>query len=356
MQEMRSYTEQIVTFKTNDSEGFPGESWAKQFPVIGGRWVQQTRLRRGVKQMRATLRQLAQQEPFDVVLFHGKDCFHAVEDWHDLPIVTDFCDATSFRIRTKMRHVNSVMALALALRYLQVRRIERKMVQSTPYVAFISQRDRDVILGPNSRAVVIPNGLDIDYWTRRTRSPHAHTLIFTGVMDYSPNTDAALRLIDKILPLLRPLVPNLKIILAGRNPTPILLERAKSHHEVIVTGFVEDLRDYIEQAAIFVAPLRYASGMQNKLQEALAMEIPIVTTSIAADGLRIADGVDVPVYVADQDEAFAQRVVELLQRPDEQARLAVQGRAFAEEHFSWTHSAQQFERMCLQAISAQGDT
>ena len=119
-----------------------------------------------------------------------------------------------------------------------------------------------------------------------------------------------------------------------------------------MTGFVEDLRDYLEQAAVFVAPLRYASGMQNKLQEALAMEIPIVTTSIAAEGLRAADGVDVPVYVADQDEAFARRVVELLGRPDEQKRLAIQGRVFAQEHFSWVRSAEQFERMCLQAISA----
>ena len=352
LQEMRLYTEQIVTFKTNGAAASSGQSLAKRIPVIGGRLAQQAGLRASVGQMRETLQRLARQERFDVALFHGKDCFGAIKDWHELPIVIDFCDATSFRIRTKMRHVNPAMALALGMRYLQVRSVERKMVQFTRHVAFISQRDRDVILGPNSGAEIIPNGLDIDYWTRRTRTPQPHTLIFTGVMDYSPNEDAALRLIDNVLPLLRPAVPDVRIILAGRNPTQALLRRAEAHPEVTVTGFVEDLRDYLEQAAVFVAPLRYASGMQNKLQEALAMEIPIVTTSIAAEGLRAADGVDVPVYVADQDEAFARRVVELLGRPDEQKRLAIQGRVFAQEHFSWVRSAEQFERMCLQAISA----
>lgn len=350
--EMQAYTDRIITFKTNGAAASPGQAVAKRFPLVGRPLAQQIGLRRSVAQMRQTFLRLTREEPFDVVLFHGKDCYPAIENWHGLPIVIDFCDATSFRIRTKMQHVNPVMAAALGLRYLQVRRIERKMVQSTRQVAFISQRDRDVILGPKSGAAIIPNGLDVDYWTRRTRSPQPTTLIFTGVMDYSPNEDAALRLVNHILPHLRPLVPNLKLILAGRNPTPALLQQAQAHPDVVVTGFVEDLRDYLEQAAVFVAPLRFGAGMQNKLQEALAMEIPIVTTSIAAQGLRVADGVEAPVYVADEDERLAQRVADLLQRPDEQARLAAQGRAFAEQHFSWTRSAAQFEQMCLAAVGA----
>lgn len=355
MGEMQAITEQIVTFKTNGSTASTGQTLAHRLPLVGRPLAQQIGLRRSVEEMRQTLQRLARERQFDVVLFHGKDCYRAIEDWHELPLVVDFCDATSFRIRTKMQHVNPAMAAALGLRYLQVRRIERKMVQATRQVAFISQRDREVILGPNSDAAVIPNGLNVAYWTRRTHAPQPNTVIFTGVMDYSPNEDAALRLVDKIMPHLRSLVPGLRLILAGRSPTPALLQRAQTYPDVTVTGFVEDLRDYLEQAAVFVAPLRYASGMQNKLQEALSMEIPIVTTSIAAQGLRVADGVEAPVYVADEDEAFARRVAELLQRPDEQGRLAAQGRAFAEQHFSWARSAAQFEQMCLAAAGLNSD-
>lgn len=352
LREMQAITEQVITFKTNGAGASAGQAIAKRLPLVGRPLAQQIGLRRSVEQMRQTLRRLARDAQFDVLLFHGKDCYRAVEDWHDLPMVVDFCDATSFRIRTKMQHVNPVMAAALGLRYLQVRRVERKMVQATRQVAFISQRDRDVILGPNSDAAVIPNGLDIDYWTRRSRAPQPNTVIFTGVMDYSPNEDAALRLVDNILPHLRLLVPDVRLILAGRSPTPALVQRAQAHPDVTVTGFVEDLRDYLEQAAVFVAPLRFGAGMQNKLQEALAMEIPIVTTSIAAQGLRVGDGVEAPVCVADEDEGFARRVAALLQRPEEQARLAAQGRAFAAQHFSWTRSAAQFEQMCLAAVGA----
>lgn len=349
MQEIASYTERVITFKTYGAEAAAGRSIAQRLPLVGGRLAQQTGLRRGVDQMRRTLQRLAQQEPYDVVLFHGKDCFRAIDGWRALPLVIDFCDATSFRVRTKMRHVHPIMAAALGVRYLQVRRVERKMVQATPQVAFISQRDRDVILGPHSQAAIIPNGLDIAYWTRRTHAPQPHTLIFTGVMDYSPNEDTALRLINQMMPRLRPLVPDVRLILAGRNPTPALLRQAQEHPDVTVTGFVEDMRDYLEQAAVFVAPMRYGSGMQNKLQEALAMQVPIVASAIAAEGLRAADGVDAPLYVADQDDQFARCVAELLRSPEEQARLAAQGRAFAERYFSWTRSADQFEQMCMEA-------
>jgi glycosyltransferase involved in cell wall biosynthesis len=94
--------------------------------------------------------------------------------------------------------------------------------------------------------------------------------------------------------------------------------------------------------------------MQNKLQEALAMEVPAVTTTVAADGLRVANGAEVPVAVADEDDLFVQRVVDLLVRPEERALLAAKGRLYAERHFSWTRSTEQLEQMCLNAVASNG--
>jgi glycosyltransferase involved in cell wall biosynthesis len=350
LQEMAAYTERILSFKVNGAGHSAANRMITQLPVVGSQAAQRLALRESVGRMKESFRQLVRQESFDVVLFHGKDCFPVIEDWQELPIVTDFCDATSLRVRTKMRYVSPVRAPLLGLRYLQVRQTEKKIVQSTPHLAFISQRDRAAILGPDSQAAVIPNGIDLTYWTRRTHNPEPNCLIFTGVMNYAPNEDAALHLIDRILPLLRPHVPDLSIIIAGRDPTPALLERARRNPEVIVTGFVDDMRDYLEKAAVFAAPLRYASGMQNKIQEALAMEVPVVTTSIVADGLRVARGEEPPLYAADGDEAFARQVVNLLSRPDEQARLAQEGRRFAEKYFVWARSAAHLEQMCMDAV------
>lgn len=350
MDEMESYTERLFTFPVGDAPASLPGTMVKRLPGLGDQVSQRLALRQSVGRMKETFQRLVRQEQFDLVLFHGKDCFPVIDQWHGLPIVIDFCDATSLRVRAKMRHVDAAKASLLRLRYMQVRRIERGMVQSTPHLAFISQRDRAAILGQEHQAAVIPNGLDLAYWTRRTHAPEANCLIFTGVMNYAPNEDAALHLIDHILPHLRPHVSDLKVIIAGRDPTPALQERARRHSDVEVTGFVDDMRDYLERASVFVAPLRYASGMQNKLQEALAMEVPIVTTSIAANGLRIEDDVEPPVYAADEDAAFAKQVLKLLSQPEERQRLAETGRRFAETHFDWARSAAHLEQMCLHAV------
>ncbi len=202
--------------------------------------------------------------------------------------------------------------------------------------------------------MIIPNGLDLQYWRRRSNDPRPNCLIFTGVMSYAPNEDTALYLIDQILPRLKQSLPDLELIIAGRDPTPALLERGGRHPEVTITGFVDDMRDYLEQASVFVAPLRYASGMQNKIQEALAMEIPVVTTSVVAAGFQMGDGREAPLYMADGPAAFAEKVVSLLGQPAEQARLAREGRQFAEKYFDWSRSARQLEQMCFAAIQRSG--
>ncbi|MEZ4731280.1 MAG: glycosyltransferase [Caldilineaceae bacterium] len=350
VEEMATYTERLLTFKVNNPAHSLVGKFIKRLPLMGNQVAQQLALRESVGRMRKAFQRLVREEQFDLVLFHGKDCFPIIAGWQELPLVIDFCDATSFRVRTKMRHVNGVMASLLGLRYLQVRHVEQRMVQGTPHVAFISQRDRAAILGTQSQAAVIPNGIELAYWTRRTHAPEANCLIFTGVMDYAPNEDAALHLIDHILPHVRPHVPDLKVIIAGRNPTAALRERAAHDSDVIVTGFVEDMRDYLENATVFVAPLRFGAGMQNKLQEALAMEVPIVTSSLAANGLRVEEGEEPPLYVADEDKVFAQQIVKLLNQPAERARLAREGRGFAQKHFAWARSAQQLEQMCITAM------
>jgi glycosyltransferase involved in cell wall biosynthesis len=364
MAEMAGYTEQIFTFAVNGA----GNGDAKgHWPFLGAsRLAQLGQLRASVAEMKKTFGQLMQRGDYDLLLFHGKDCAAVLDEVKDLPVVIDFCDATSMRVRARMSHVGLAKRLALGARYLQVRQIEQKMIRKTPHVAFISGRDREAILGSSpplgpllggrgKGGVVIPNGLDLQYWRRRSNNPQSNCLIFTGVMNYAPNEDTALYLIDQILPRLKQSLPNLALIIAGRDPTPALLERGRRHPEVTITGFVDDMRDYLEQASVFVAPLRYASGMQNKIQEALAMEIPVVTTSVVAAGFRMGDGQEAPLYMADTPAAFAEKVVSLLGQPAEQARLAREGRQFAEKYFDWSRSARQLEQMCFEAIERISD-
>ncbi len=349
MVEVSSYTKTILIFDAGENAQTGASKAMSSIPFVGRQLSQDMLLRRTVGEMRDTFEKLLREQSYDVVLFHGKSVFPVIAETYDLPTVTDFCDATSMRVKSKIDYAPVAKRPLLALRYYNVKKREQEIINKTPYQAFISARDREAILGPDATDEIIPNGLDLQYWKPRKSSREPRSLVFTGVMNYAPNEDAAIYLIDEILPLLIPRVPDVKIYIAGRDPTAALIERAEQHPQVIVTGFVDDMRDYLERATIFASPLRYASGMQNKLQEALAMEVPIVTTSVAAAGLRI-NGQDAPLYIGDGAEQFTQRLIELLERPDEQMRLAAAGRQFAEDHFDWSHSAAQLEKMCRTAV------
>lgn len=287
----------------------------------------------------------------DAVLLHGKNLLDVVSGRGRTPLVLEFCDAGSLRIRMRIGHVGLSKRVLLAAQYLAVRAMEQRAVHTTPHLSFITRRDRAAILGPASSTPVIPNGVDLDYWQRTAGiASHPRRLVLTGIMSYAPNADAALQLVDAILPRVRAAQPDVEVAIVGRDPSPTLLARAARDPAVVVPGFVDDLRGYLASATVFAAPLRSASGMQNKVQEAMAMGVPVVTTPIVADGLWVRDDDPPPLEVAADADAFAARVVALLGDADRRSQLAAAGRRYAERHWRWPERAAQLAALCEAAV------
>ncbi len=354
LREMAAYTERIEIFSANGKSNSSTATAVGHVPVVGKKVKRVLQRRTGIEQMKKAFGQIVKKGAFDVVLFHGKSIFSVIEDWNDRPLVVDFCDATSMRYQNKMDYASPAKRLWYSLRYRQIKQIEDRMIAKTPHVAFVSWRDREAVLGAEERGRVVPIGVDHRYWTRKTNKPRPNCLAFTGVMNYAPNEDAAIFLLDKIAPLVRRQIPNLEILLIGRDPAPVLQEKAKQFPGVTVTGFVEDVRTYLERASVFVAPLRYGSGIQNKILEAMSMEMPVITTSLAEAGLRVDGAGTPPVIVADGEEKFAQSIVTLLGQKAQRQRLAREGRRFVESHFVWASSAAKLEEMCFAAVGTNG--
>jgi glycosyltransferase involved in cell wall biosynthesis len=298
----------------------------------GGRLRRALRLRLAARGLRRRVAAHLAAGDQDVVVISGKDTFPALGATNGVPVVVDVCDAASVRLRRELG-VARRRRLTRAVRLVEIEHIERRLLRSTPHVLFASARDRDA-LGA-AHGMVVPNGVDLRYWTRRARLPSAPVVAFTGVMSYRPNHDAALRLVNAVMPRVRALEPEAATVVAGRDPLPAL--RASAGPGATVTGACPDLRPHLEGAAVYCAPLRFASGIQNKLLEALAMELPVVTTSVAAAGLRAGDEAP-PLVIADDDEALALAVVRLLRDPGGRARLGAAGRRYVERHFSWSRS------------------
>ncbi|MCK6621280.1 MAG: glycosyltransferase [Calditrichaceae bacterium] len=360
LQEVAAYLKEM---RIIDAAGSGGSIEGENGGALGGlgrKLQNDAGFRAALAEMKQVFREMVRQREYDLVLFHGKSVFPVIEDWKGLPIVIDFCDATSMRFRDRMKFDGLLKRALLIRRYREFKKIEKKLIAKSPHVAFISARDRDASLDQQNGTVslsnrgfkIIPIGVDLEFWKRKTRNPGKRTIIFTGVMNYRPNEDAALYLIKEILPRALPKLPDLEVLIVGRDPTAALKQAAATYPKnVVVTGFVEDVRTYLERAALFVAPIRYGSGIQNKVLEALAMEVPVLCTPVVADGLLIDEQKQPPVRVAEGAEKFAAELARLLGQPEELAGLARQGREYVEQHFVWSHSAELLEKMCLEAVA-----
>lgn len=347
-EEVQNYAQKIVTVPVRSMPSSRGKL-LRRITGPGGKLRRERRRRAAILQMRAAFQQLVRQARYDLVLFHGKHLYPILHGFRKLPVVIDFCDATSMRLRQQVRYASSWKRPLIAARYVQIRLIEQKLLRISPHAAFISLRDRRAIAGPNYSGALVPIGVDLAFWTRRQAHREPKSLVFTGVMNYAPNEDAAMFLIKRILPHLRQAVPGIKTYIVGREPTAALKKHAARYPDIEVTGFVDDVRDYLERATVFVAPLRYGAGVQNKLLEAMAMQVPVVTTPVAAAGLQVDENSDPPVRCGDDPQAIAQQVIDLLNDPAVQAELAQAGRRYVETHFVWEKSAAVLENLCLKA-------
>jgi glycosyltransferase involved in cell wall biosynthesis len=351
--DVASHAEKVLTVSVYGLPRSAGDRFLSRLPLVGSRIKGTLRRRRAVRQMRDMFRALLQREAYDVVVVHARDVFAVIEDWNESPLVADVCDATCWRLWQGLRYAPVLNVPWRTLRYLEVRRIDRKILRQTPHQIFISRRDRDAMRGFSPRSRVVPNGIDLAYWTRKTDGPDMNTIVFTGVMSYQPNADGVLYLLRKILPRVQRFIPDLRVLLVGRDPTTALREAARRCPNVRITGYVDDVRPYLEEATVFVAPLRYASGMQNKALEALAMKVPVVTTPSVAAGLEVDGASELPLLVADGEEKFAEHILYLLRNEAARHQLAHQGRQFVETHFDWSRSAGMLEEICLEAAGLQ---
>ncbi len=188
--------------------------------------------------------------------------------------------------------------------------------------------DRDV---PEKLKYVVPNGVDTKYFIPSEQSPEPYSMIFTGRMDYVPNADAMFYFLDMIFPHIKRAVPQAKIYIVGKRPPEALKRRASDN--VIVTGFVDDVRPYAWKASVYVVPLRMGGGTRIKILEGLAMKKPIVTTRIGCEGINVQGGID--VEVADDPIEFAEKTIDLLLNREKAEALGSKGYEFVKSRYDW---------------------
>jgi sugar transferase (PEP-CTERM/EpsH1 system associated) len=242
---------------------------------------------------------------------------------------------------------NAVKQLYLRRQWRKMRTFERDACRRFDSVVAVSPEDRDVMQRDYGIENVydIPTGVDIEFFQPSgSEVTEDHSLVFTGSMDWLPNEDAIRYFTELIMPLLKQQLPGVKLIVVGRNPSPSLVALSRSDPSIVVTGRVDDVRPYIERAAAYVVPLRIGGGTRLKIFEAMAMEKPVISTSIGAEGLPVRNGVE--LLLADTAEAFARSVVAVLSDQALARRLGQQAAAEVRKRFGWAMVAQAFAAVC----------
>lgn len=211
-----------------------------------------------------------------------------------------------------------------------------------------------------NRVGVISNGVDADYFSPdpACASPFAGSgvhpeqipLVFTGAMDYWPNIDAVTWFVQHILPILLQAWPQLRFYIVGRSPSPAVL--ALASNAVVVTGTVRDVRPFLQHAAVVVAPLRVARGIQNKILEAMAMARPVVASRSCVEAIDARPGEE--LVSAAEAADFVREIDALLKAPARAAAVGQSGRRRVVQSYSWDAHLGSLDRYLGEQPLAQG--
>ncbi|MCB1207123.1 MAG: glycosyltransferase, partial [Verrucomicrobiae bacterium] len=187
----------------------------------------------------------------------------------------------------------------------------------------------------------VPTGVDTDFFRPPTpRRPEPGLIGFLGSMDWMPNIECVHHFVRDILPAIVDRVPGARLLVIGRDPAPSLQRLATENERALLTGTVDDVRPHLDRCEVLVVPLRSGGGTRIKIFEAMAQGVPVVSTTIGAEGLPVPDGE--AILIADEPEAFANSVVELLQSPERAERLATLARGMLVQNHSWAIVANRF--------------
>lgn len=277
-----------------------------------------------------------------------------------IPIVWDSVDSITYLFQQaaeKSKKLKSRLMTRFELP--RTRKYEPLMARLFDHTLVTSHLDQEAYnqLIPDAagreKVSILPNGVDLEYFAPLPREEReAATLVISGKMSYHANIAMTNYLVEHIMPHIWERLPDVKLWIVGKDPPPEIQQMAE-HRGVTVTGFVDDLRPYLQKATVALAPLTYGAGIQNKVLEAMACATPVVATPKAVAALTANVGQD--LLVEQDPAAFADQVMSLINNPERARQVGEAGRKFVEDCHSWDSIAGQLERVYQTATQKLAD-
>jgi sugar transferase (PEP-CTERM/EpsH1 system associated) len=301
------------------------------------------------------VRQLLATQHWDLIFVHCSSVAPYVQHVTDVPKILDFGDMDSQKWLEYAHYKPFPLSLGYWYEGRKMLAAEKRLARRFNLCTATTRAEWETLEAYGTGAVTdwFPNGVDAQFFSPDGTAYDADTISFIGRMDYYPNQECMSRFCAQTWPLLKACRPALKLLIVGADPSPEM-QALGQLPGVTVTGSVPDVRPYIRGSALMVAPLAIARGTQNKILEAMAMGVPVVTSAIAAGGVDAL--AEEHLLVADTPQQIADAILRVIESPAERARLAEAGRARMLSHHAWAGSMKRLDAIiarCTQSFAKQ---
>jgi glycosyltransferase involved in cell wall biosynthesis len=250
-----------------------------------------------------------------------------VKHYHHCPKTLDYMDILSVGMERRKMYMKGIHRWIFSMESQRLKEYEQRIFNYFEFHLMISQQDADGLPHPQRKAVtVIPNGICTKTFSPLEEIIPDHDLVFVGNLSYAPNIDAIYWLCEKVLRERK----DLKLLVAGANLGRKLSGYCEAYNNLTMLGWQDNIQQVYARGKIFVAPMQLGTGLQNKVLEAMSMELPCIVSSLAASAIP-----NSPLIVANHPNEFIQAIDGLLKYPDEAIELGKNGRIFVQNQYSW---------------------
>jgi len=293
-------------------------------------------------ELAAQVRRLLVAQRWDLIFVHCSSVAQYVEHVTEVPKILDFGDMDSQKWLEYEQRKPFPLKLGYKLEGQKMLIAEKRLARRFDLCTATTRAEWQTLedYGTGAATDWFPNGVDAQFFCPSDAVYDPDTISFIGRMDYYPNQECMSRFSAQVWPLLRSRRPQMKLLIVGADPSPEMGALGQLPG-ITVTGSVPDVRPYIRGSALMVAPLAIARGTQNKILEAMAMGVPVVTSAIAAGGVDATAGDH--LLVADTPQDTADAILQIVDNPAERTRLAEAGRARMLSHHAWAGSMKRLD-------------
>ena len=257
----------------------------------------------------------------------------------DIPKAIDYQDIFSYGMKRRADIASFVTRPIYNMEYHRLKHYEAAIFDDFDVRTIISEPDRKLF--PHDKRdeiLIIPNGVDHDFFKPMEREKK-YDLVFTGNMSYPPNVNAVEYLANEILPIVWKSRPETTLYIAGATPDPKVKKAASD--KIIVSGWLDDIRDAYAQSRVFIAPMRIGTGLQNKLLEAMSMRLPAITSPLANASLGAKPNEE--ILIGSNAQEMAQNIITLLTDTEKAEKIAQAGFDFTNRVYDWGKATERLE-------------